>query len=538
MPSQSAARKLDAKPIAVTQLPPRVETPEPKAVALATCDSKCDDSDTTVLASKPEEQEVTTEAPRHPWAGELGEWKEAGDALALGRELFFREWQPNDPRSHGGDGLGPMYNETSCVACHNLGAPGGGGPAGKNVDILTLDDTRANAAMMGPIATTPDARAKIHEGLRTASSVVLHRFGTNEKYENWRLGLLAAVSGSSIIRGGDELQGLPASVVARVSIEQARNAQSNSTNAQRVVRSNRKSRSLLTSVTRSQRNTTALFGAGRIDTIPDDVLDAAAKVTHAGFPEVRGRVSRLADRRVGRFGWKAQTASLRDFALTACAVEVGLEVDSHPQGGDPLNPSRKPDGLDMNDEECDALVKYVGNLPQPTEVRPTNATASASILAGKELFTSIGCATCHVPKLGDVDGIYSDLLLHNMGSETADTGQYSPFRPSSPGFAGGSAIANNQCAPASSGLGTLAGASREDWRTPPLWGVRDSAPYLHDGRAETLEEAIALHDGEGQRSGQRYFELAPNARNRVLAFLKSLAAPTETPQVGENPAGN
>ena len=73
--------------------------------------------------------------------GFLGETAAAGparDGSAQGRELFFREWTPGDPRSHGGDGLGPLYNETSCVACHNLGAPGGAGPASKNVEIVTL----------------------------------------------------------------------------------------------------------------------------------------------------------------------------------------------------------------------------------------------------------------------------------------------------------------------------------------------------------------------------------------------------------------
>src|SRR4029077_1663319 len=61
----------------------------------------------------------------------------SAEELALGRELFLREWLPNDPRSHGGDGLGPVFNDSSCVACHNLGGPGGGGPASKNVDILS-----------------------------------------------------------------------------------------------------------------------------------------------------------------------------------------------------------------------------------------------------------------------------------------------------------------------------------------------------------------------------------------------------------------
>ncbi len=57
--------------------------------------------------------------------------------VALGRELFHREWTPGDPRSRAGDGLGPVYNESSCVACHNLGGSGGGGPANKNVDLVT-----------------------------------------------------------------------------------------------------------------------------------------------------------------------------------------------------------------------------------------------------------------------------------------------------------------------------------------------------------------------------------------------------------------
>ena len=98
----------------------------------------------------------------------------------------------------------------------------------------------------------------------------------------------------------------------------------------------------------SQRNPTALFGAGLIDAIPDDVLEAAAKVKHPGFPEVAGRVSRQKDKRIGRFGWKAQTPSLNDFVLTACAVELGLEVPGHHQGGLPQAPEVKATGLDLD----------------------------------------------------------------------------------------------------------------------------------------------------------------------------------------------
>ncbi len=64
-----------------------------------------------------------------------------------------------------------------------------------------------------------------------------------------------------------------------------------------------------------------------------------------------------------------------------------------------------------------------------------------------------------------------------------------------------------------------------EWRTPPLWGVADSAPYLHDGRAATLEEAIRLHGGQGLRSAQRFQAASPIERDQLIAFLKTLRAP-------------
>ncbi len=66
--------------------------------------------------------------------------KEKGAApkkVGLGRELFSHPWVPGDRRSHGGDGLGPVFNERSCVGCHHQGGPGGGGTADKNIEIIT-----------------------------------------------------------------------------------------------------------------------------------------------------------------------------------------------------------------------------------------------------------------------------------------------------------------------------------------------------------------------------------------------------------------
>ena len=73
------------------------------------------------------------------------------------------------------------------------------------------------------------------------------------------------------------------------------------------------------------------------------------------------------------------------------------------------------------------------------------------------------------------------------------------------------------------------GARSQEWRTPPLWGFRDSGPYLHDGRAETLEEAVAMHGGQGQESARQFFELKLRERLQVQTFLNSLVAPPVKP---------
>ncbi len=84
-------------------------------------------------------------------AGEAG--RPSVDQRVLGRALFEREWLPGDSRAHGGDGLGPVYNDSSCIACHNLGGTGGGGPASKNVDIITASPN----GQIVPQAASPSA---------------------------------------------------------------------------------------------------------------------------------------------------------------------------------------------------------------------------------------------------------------------------------------------------------------------------------------------------------------------------------------------
>ncbi len=265
----------------------------------------------------------------------------------------------------------------------------------------------------------------------------------------------------------------------------------------------------------SQRNTPALFGANLIDAIPERVILANAKgqrikwgmASHADDSTPVGRALRLANGKVGRFGWKAQMASLSDFVRAACANELGL---SNPSAAQPMplyaNAAMRSPGYDLTDAQCDQLSAFCAALARPVERLSKDVTAEQAA-AGRVLFTTVGCAECHTPKLGDVDGLYSDLLLHGMGRDLVGGGYY------------GEPIV------ASLGSASAEGPGPTEWRTPPLWGVADSAPYMHDGRAATLEQAIAVHGGQGARAARNFATLNPVQQGQLIAFLKTLRAP-------------
>ncbi len=210
---------------------------------------------------------------------------------------------------------------------------------------------------------------------------------------------------------------------------------------------------------------------------------------------------------MGRFGWKGQTATVADFVEAACANELGL---GNPGSAQPAPLSKRdysPPGLDLSQQQCDQITAFVRALPVPIEASPFDDAHRQLTEAGREMFHEIGCAACHTPDVGDVQGIYSDLLLHRMGRELQGGGAYGePPVPISPG-------------------NPLEGPLADEWRTPPLWGVADSAPYMHDGRANTLTDAINAHRGQAARTA-REFSRAPQAKREMLiSFLETLRAP-------------
>jgi CxxC motif-containing protein (DUF1111 family) len=445
-------------------------------------------------------------------------------AARLGEELFHREWVAGDTRSSGGDGLGPVYNETSCVACHNLGGAGGAGPATKNVVVLTAVSGRTAKGT----SRSTDGKAGSHPGFEKSASVSLHRFGTDPDYEIWRSKLLGLKKLPRPRRISDERTGNQRFGADPIDVSVALDRES----LTRIESRTTPIRVGDVTATSSERNTTPLFGAGPIDAIPGAVIEAVAmeQANSNTSAEIHGRVSRLADGRIGRFGWKGQTASLEDFVLTACAVELGLEVPGHPQPSDPLSDKKQAPGLDLSAGECAALASFVAGLPRPVERVPSTKSEMERVATGHKLFKSIGCATCHRPQMGSVAGLYSDLLLHDMGPGLGGAGSYYNI----PADSSGSDPVTSGTSLARSAVRSVIAGSQE-WRTPPLWGVRDSGPYLHDGRASTLEQAIAMHGGEGEESAQAFAALEPKEKAMLMTFLKSLVAPTSLTDRREMP---
>ena len=175
-----------------------------------------------------------------------------------------------------------------------------------------------------------------------------------------------------------------------------------------------------------QRNPTPLFGLGLIDAIPDAAIEQMENAKRPG-PRRRPRdaSAALKDGRIGRLGWKGQTANTEDFVLNACAVELGLEVPGHHAGHDPAGPEVSLAGPRPDRRR----VRRAGRLrAEPARCRPSVGRRrprrpSTSRAAGRPSPAS-AARTATRPRSATSQGIYSDLLLHDMGQEMGDDGSY------------------------------------------------------------------------------------------------------------------
>lgn len=254
------------------------------------------------------------------------------------------------------------------------------------------------------------------------------------------------------------------------------------------------------------RRSQPLFGLGLVDAVPDATLQAIADEQAANDPGTAGRVARFFDPAaggevVGRFGWKAQVPSLRAFAGDALLNEMGITSPGFrdelcPQGHCGALAFNPAPALNDDGRDAAALTDFMTLLAPPA-----GGPVTDEVRRGEQVFHELGCATCHRPSLttGDhrVQALahvtfrpYSDFLLHDMGRL-------------------GDGIAQGAAEPA-------------EMRTAPLWGLASDTRFLHDGSAETVEEAITRHAGQARGARDRFMALATDARDALVAFLRSL----------------
>ncbi|HTU24900.1 MAG TPA: di-heme oxidoredictase family protein [Pirellulales bacterium] len=419
-----------------------------------------------------------------------------------GQELFEHVWLPGKDPQAAGDGLGPLFNERSCIACHHLGGIGGGGPNQNNVVILT-------AVVPGEVASRESFQARLldlHPGFGAGNSVVLHRFSANAPgYAAFRRGLLGAAASDEAPAGEPPSKRtiVPKDLTGPVKTLEVDGIE----------------------LKLAERNTTPLFGAVLIDAIPQAEIERIAVVETLENPQVHGRF-------VGRFGWRGQLLRLAEFMRGACANELGLQVSTDAQAIDPSAARNRPPHipeftpLDLTDKQCNEMTLFVSRLPMPRRVSPADHREAAAAHEGEHVFRTVGCAVCHRPALGKVKGIYSDLLVHAMGSRLADPMPSLLAAPvATPRVPMRSSYIGAPPPESSTPVAADSYTRLQEWKTPPLWGLRDSGPYLHDGRAATVEEAITFHGGEASDSADRYLALSSGDRDHLLAFLQTLAAP-------------
>jgi CxxC motif-containing protein (DUF1111 family) len=394
-------------------------------------------------------------------------WGPSASAAAQegGAMLFEHEWEPNDALAQG-DGLGPVFNARSCVACHFQGGVGGGGSVEHNVTAFEVHPTKRSPDLLTGIVHA----ASVNPSELESVSLLEQRF--------------PIIKGSTrnVVVGG---------CATSVTIPDVNPVQTQSVNS------------------------TALFGAGWVDRISSRSI-TSNRLSNATSNIVRefqldwsaippGRPRILPDGRVGKFGWKGQAATLEEFVAAACANEIGL--------GNPLMPQATPFGCpdnktvpDLDRKQFNNLVAFVDTLPRPEEVVPAEPYHRAAAVRGKEIFSGIGCAGCHTPALGGVEGIYSDFLLHTVADDTP--------------IPGGGYNQNPDELPLPADF-----PKASEWKTPPLWGVADSAPYFHDGGSWTLRDAVLRHSADAKIVTEAFRRLTKDDQDALIAFLNTLKAP-------------
>jgi CxxC motif-containing protein (DUF1111 family) len=265
----------------------------------------------------------------------------------------------------------------------------------------------------------------------------------------------------------------------------------------------------------TQRNAIPIFGTGLFEFISDATIMANADPNDDDSDGISGRFN-TDNGTIGRFGVKSQSNNVELFTRAPLFNQMGITSDPFLGSGgivsashaalvqvsaNPDDPIEDDDGVpdpEIAHDDLGDLIAFTRFLAPP---RPKEFDAAAT--HGEQLFDSLGCVRCHIPELPSSRGpvrAFTDLLIHEMGEDLADHINAGLPQPST--------ISDT--------------TSHAEFRTQPLWGVSLHAPFLHDGRAETLEEAVLMHGGEGEASRAAFEALSPADQADVISFLEHL----------------
>jgi len=401
-------------------------------------------------------------------------------AFEVGNNFFNDNWVTAPASTTARDGLGPTFNAQSCSSCH-------------------FKDGRGQP----PTPTDPGERGlllrlSVPGNTRDGAPVPHPNYG--DQLQDRSINGVSAEGAISIsereIRG-TYLDGTPYSLMEPTYEvdELAYGPLGNETMA-------------------SPRIAPPVFGVGLLEAIPESTIRDLAQAQAAEKDEISGRANMVWSpaaqaTALGRFGWKANVATVEEQTLGAFLGDIGItstlfdrqncmpaqpSCSAAPAGGEP----------ELTDNKAQRVTFYSRALAVP-ERRNVGEPQNKR---GSKVFERLNCSACHVPEIatGDSDLAplsnqtirpYTDLLLHDMGPRLAD---------GRPDF----------------------GADGSEWRTPPLWGigltetVNGHTRFLHDGRARNLEEAILWHGGEAAPAQRGFIALPVADRVALIAFLNSL----------------
>lgn len=407
--------------------------------------------------------------------------KENQRAFFFGNRLFNTNWVTAPASLKSFDGLGPLFNRTSCSGCHTQDGRGRPPLDTETVmDSMLLrlsipDPAKPGGAMPHPAygdqlsdraigEVPPEGRAVVHR------QSIAGTYADGMPYELEKLAYSIAEPAYGPL--GDALMISP-----RVAPQ--------------------------------------VIGLGLLEAVPEAQIIARADPEDKDGDGISGRPNHVTDPvtgklALGRFGWKANQASLMSQNAGAAFGDIGLtnplaDTENCTPAQTACRAAKTGTERDLAPDFLEKLTTYTRLLAVPAQ---RNA-ADPEVIAGAELFFGFGCANCHagemqagadaaLPELaGQVFHPFTDLLLHDMGDGLADG------RPD--GLASGS-----------------------EWRTPPLWGIghfmetNKHDRMLHDGRARGPAEAILWHGGEAGNARNAFVNASAEERAALVAFLNSL----------------